>query len=357
MQLVTDSRYLPGTLIFKTECLRKDSSFHHVNICRITLLSYFEHIKMIKTEAELSTLIKRTLYPDNQVIMLDTEIADKKVCVIEIKQNEGLELWELFRSMVKETGMWPILCYRGSFNSYHSPGNEGKCWKDFVEKEYGGIQASFAAENKEDIQTESPENILSTIIKQHNDVYSENLKDDFPYSLKETLEKYGVAPSENEIITLIEFGDINSYIDLERWLLNWEIKKSGASDALDSKSDLYLQWLEPADGEQDLVLLPTNNSWEVLAYLFWSEGQYSDLAAILVLRYWNEKYGAELVAHYGTMLQFNVARLPENIEESFQLAVQQEAFAPCTTSLPCISLRDHARTLLKTKRWFLHERP
>ena len=256
---------------------------------------------MIKTEAELSNLLKKTPYPQNQVIVLDTEIAEKKICVIEIKQKEGVELWEFFRSMVKDTGMWPILCY---CSNDHSSDNESRSWKDFVEKQYGGIRASFAVENSESIQSECSENIITTIIKQYDDMLSEHLKDDIPYNLKVTLERFGVTPTEEEIIALIEFDHIKSYIDFERWLLKWEIENSGAKDVLEPKSDIYIQWFEPFDGEQDLVLLPTNKSWEVLAYIFWSEGQYSDLAAILVLRYWNEKYGAELAVFFKVVVTF-----------------------------------------------------
>lgn len=36
---------------------------------------------------------------------------------------------------------------------------------------------------------------------------------------------------------------------------------------------------------------------------------------------------------------------------------EQVALAECTTLLPGVSMRDHARALLAVNRWFIHERP
>jgi hypothetical protein len=70
-----------------------------------------------------------------------------------------------------------------------------------------------------------------------------------------------------------------------------------------------------------------------------------------------QAYGAELVAHFGTMLQFVVSRPPQTLDQAFALAVQQNAVAPCTLALPGVSLREHVRALMCVDKWFLHERP
>ena len=104
--------------------------------------------------------------------------------------------------------------------------------------------------------------------------------------------------------------------------------------------------------------MPTINSWEIPAYISWygAESCSSELVVAL-LKYWHEKYGAELVAHYGTMLQLVTQTLPTSPEEAFRLAWEQQVIAPCTTCLPGISLRNHAREMLHCHQWFLHERP
>ncbi|WP_428268063.1 DUF4253 domain-containing protein [Haliangium sp.] len=71
----------------------------------------------------------------------------------------------------------------------------------------------------------------------------------------------------------------------------------------------------------------------------------------------SHSFGAEIVAHYGTMLQLIVSRRPDDIDDAWALAYAQQLVAECTTVLPGISLRDHARALMHADRWFLHQRP
>jgi hypothetical protein len=101
-------------------------------------------------------------------------------------------------------------------------------------------------------------------------------------------------------------------------------------------------------------------SEEALAYtggFFGAFGPDGLAGVIAVARHWRTKYGAELVANWGTMLQFHVNRPPTTIKDAFDLAHEQAVLAPDTTILPNVSLRDHARALLGRTEWFLHERP
>jgi hypothetical protein len=54
------------------------------------------------------------------------------------------------------------------------------------------------------------------------------------------------------------------------------------------------------------------HGWQVAAYVsfFGAEVPGGAERLIAVLRSWHERYGAELVAHYGTMLEFVVRRPP-----------------------------------------------
>jgi hypothetical protein len=107
-----------------------------------------------------------------------------------------------------------------------------------------------------------------------------------------------------------------------------------------------------------LLLLPIDNGWDSLAYLHWFGAcTAGTTVAISFLKQWHQRYNAELFGLYGTMLQLQVGRLPTTPAEAFELAWQQEALAECTTVMPGVCLRDHARSLLTVDRWFLHERP
>jgi len=57
------------------------------------------------------------------------------------------------------------------------------------------------------------------------------------------------------------------------------------------------------------------------------------------------------------MLEFVVNRPPRSLDEAWALAREQELVAPCTTALPGITLREHARSLVDRDTWFIHERP
>ena len=74
-------------------------------------------------------------------------------------------------------------------------------------------------------------------------------------------------------------------------------------------------------------------------------------------RRWHDQFGAELVAHYGVMIKFVVRRPPSTLDVAWQLAREQELIAECTTILPGVPLRHHARALVGRDTWFLFERP
>ena len=152
-------------------------------------------------------------------------------------------------------------------------------------------------------------------------------------------------------------GAIASRFDLERWLFDWE-NRNGGGNGVTGGDAAYLGWFEPVNQPMALLLLPTPNSWETPAYIQWYGAEaLGSPTVVAALREWNARYGAELVAHFGTMLQLVTARRPATPDEAFHLAWQQEGLAPCTTLLPGVSLRHHARVLLQADKWFLHERP
>jgi hypothetical protein len=105
------------------------------------------------------------------------------------------------------------------------------------------------------------------------------------------------------------------------------------------------------------LFLPCSNGWDALAYIHWY-GSYDGSENYIALgRSWEERFGAELVAHHGTMLQCLVSRPPQTIEEAWPLACEHDLVAECTLALSGISLRDYTRALVGWDRWFLHERP
>ena len=142
---------------------------------------------------------------------------------------------------------------------------------------------------------------------------------------------------------------------LERFLL----ERERADGVVTTDDGEHMVWFEPQGQPTAVVFLPTPHQHETLAHLsFRGAGRSGEPAALVrVPRSWHERFGAELVAHYSTMLEFVVERPPTDLDAAFDLACEHDAIAPCTLVLPGVSLRQHARSLLGRTTWFLHERP
>lgn len=163
----------------------------------------------------------------------------------------------------------------------------------------------------------------------------------------------GVRPSDDEVRAAL--GDAPTAAALDRWLLGWEDERPEPKVAVDG----HLAPWTPEGLPTAIVLVPTDRSWEVPAYMsfFGAEGPGGAEALIAVLRSWHERFRAELVAHFDVTLELTVARPPTDIEVAWQLAREQETVAPCTTLLPGVSRRHHARALVGRSTWSLFERP
>lgn len=139
-----------------------------------------------------------------------------------------------------------------------------------------------------------------------------------------------------------------------------EMEEYDASFGLGDEDDGgHLGWFVPERQETAIAFLPTTAAEEAVAYagLFpWD--RVEELAALVTLaRGWHERYGAELVAGWGTMLQFVVERPPADVEAARELAFEQLVVASDTIMLPGVLPDAHARALVGRRTWFLHSRP
>ena len=144
---------------------------------------------------------------------------------------------------------------------------------------------------------------------------------------------------------------------LEAWLMAWEEAKRPTTIP---DPGHHLAWFESFNDDRvALLALPTPTGDDVPLYLNFYEAQSTDRRAALaaVFRGWRQRFGAEVVASWGTMLQFVVRYPPQRLEDAFALAVEQDRVAPSTLPLPGVPIRDHARALLGRRSWFLHSRP
>lgn len=304
--------------------------------------------EMINTVEALSNLLQGSFLERHAIRQFAIDESDEFAFAIEVPRSHGLDAWHLMRSYLKDTQRYPLLVEGWGADDYFA--------RFYYEEEV----------NDGKLQGISPKEILATastadleaFLETKKDARKEYLEDSIEGSLARTRERFGASPDNFQIKALIDQQMIRSTVELEKWLFNWELQNFSHVNAATALYTSYLDWFEPDSRTATLLLLPVENGWDSLAYIHWFGACSAGTpVAIGFLKQWHQHYDAELVCHYGTMLQLNVGRLPETPEEAFELAWQQEALAECTTMLPGITLRDHARSLLMMKRWFLHERP
>jgi hypothetical protein len=111
------------------------------------------------------------------------------------------------------------------------------------------------------------------------------------------------------------------------------------------------QWFQPTSAA--LVLLPTTVPWLAPAWLYYFGEPEGGGGTAAALYQWNQRWGAELVAHWGTMLQLVATRRPADGQEAWELAGQIKRLGG--------SLEMHqwelALALTAGDAWFLHDRP
>lgn len=107
---------------------------------------------------------------------------------------------------------------------------------------------------------------------------------------------------------------------------------------------------------KDVVLckVPTPRSWEVPAYLRF--GAWNECPApeehVSVLRYWNEKYGADIITLTHDVIECTVSRPPTTKEEAMELAREQFIYCSDIVFQGTESLSALAATLLNGKTWY-----
>ncbi len=267
---------------------------------------------------------------------------------LEVEAIDALAVWRALFEHRQTTQHYPLIV--------HDWGSEDFFSRFYYQEEVSqGLLLNSAPDA---IIPQAQQTAIANFLEQEKSADQDYLEDCLPMALEETVVRYGTAPAKAEIDSLIADHHIQSPYDLEQWLWQWELAHFELSRVLAPEFTGYLDWFDPQTPDATILLLPTLHSWQTLAYVHWyGSCRCGTATAMAFLRHWHQRYGTELVCHYGTMLQLESLRLPLNPSAAFQLAWEQVALAPCTTILPGVSLRDHARSLMATPRWFLHERP
>jgi len=301
---------------------------------------------MINSLEAISRLLQGTLLEAQPLRLLDIDESDQVAVAISVEPARAMAAWQLMKSHLAQTQRYPILTTTwGGVEDWFS--------RFYYQEEVaaGTLQATAPAAVLAEVSTAN----LADFLASRRSIMVMPWEVLIADAIAQTHARFGISPEESQIRALIDSGAIASPVDLEKWLFFWELQNGGAG-AIAAPDTSYLDWFEP--DSVTLLLLPIAHGWESLAYLHWYGACTTGSAiAIRLLQQWHQQYRAELVCHYGTMLQFQVAKPPTSPEQAFDLAWAQVALAECTTMLPGVALRDHGRSLLTLDRWFLHERP
>ncbi|MHB1568385.1 MAG: DUF4253 domain-containing protein [Solirubrobacteraceae bacterium] len=146
--------------------------------------------------------------------------------------------------------------------------------------------------------------------------------------------------------------------ELDRLLFEWEERE--APTAAPELADYDDWFVPPPHFASHLLFLPTPRGPESWAYhdFYGIEQGVLGVTAerlIAVLTLWEERFGAELVANWGTMLQFAVSRPPDTLDAAWELAVDLDLIGPSDKAW--VRNRDGARFLWRRPTWFVHCRP
>ncbi len=310
---------------------------------------------MLNSIESLRELLSGTFLSEADMVQLDIPMTTSVALAIAVNLENSVEAWHLIKDLLPQTQRYPVIttCWSGNAENWQKTMNDEDFFSRFYfAEEYPNLDLSPEAIIARANSITSQE--LDSFLDERAQFNTYNLEEQIFTELANTSSRFGASPLFSELQTLVRSGEISTIVDVEKYLFDWELQQTTEISTPSEQELTYLDWYQPNGQTMALILLPTPHSWETLAYLSWYGGSKG---AIPLLQKWHQLYEAELVCHYGTMLQLLIGKRPSTPQEAFRLASEQVLLAPCTTYLSGVSIRDHARSLLKIDRWFIHERP
>jgi hypothetical protein len=291
----------------------------------------------------LEELLRGTLLGGRGVATVVLEGSRERIFAVDLQRDALRAEWSVARGLLAETGRWPLAAEGHPTKATANPAFIGR----------DGITRTPPT-SPEEIDGAAHRALASLRTPRAQRGPPGPLSDLAAWQLGYTEQRCGAAPRLADLADAL--GAEPDVISLERWLLEWEEQRRPTSEP---EYAGHLGWFPLHKGM--LMFFPTERGPQTLAYYeFYAEHGLVGATAqglISILEHWCSRYGAELVANWGTMLQFIVQRPPETLEQAWELALEQQLVAPDTTNGPGVPLRAHARTLLRRPTWFLHCRP
>ncbi|MBD2342319.1 DUF4253 domain-containing protein [Calothrix sp. FACHB-156] len=206
-------------------------------------------------------------------------------------------------------------------------------------------------------------------------------------SHRETLKFYSQDSSSNQLLTVLEIITQADAFNIDEWLNNkaQQQREERAAWSADYSSTIEMQnTLDPLTqaeiGEWDnliseqperytipyniltrlphpnivLAIIPTTFSWQVPGFLKFGNWNDCPLPTIHVglMKYWQQKYGAEVVGITHDVVEMCVNHPPQNCEDAFRLAQEQYMYCSDIVDQGVETLNNLAAMLLNRQIWY-----
>ena len=191
---------------------------------------------------------------------------DHPIYLLQIPAMQALEQWEALRNLVPETGYWPVI----GWNRFKQPPWEEETFQEIL-----------GAASQVDVQAW----LQQQWVEQRGE---------------ERIRREGTRKQEDE-----------------QALAPFTFR-------------FHLRWLSGVPPLVPIALVPTGTCWEVPAYLTAQANDWDppDAVHVALMKYWNERWKAEVVSLNAGVMEMRVLQPPTTFEEAFALAKEQYVYAP-----------------------------
>jgi len=297
---------------------------------------------MLESIEDLKSLIAASPLEKLKFRQVNIPDTGASVFAAKLRKVNPYAAWGAARALVDKTMRWPLLYdmrFSGLFGSFEDRLLEVALSRYPFEDESGtALPPNAIIEASEQVD-------VGRYLEQRARDSEEY--DDVDWVFEEIEAELGRRPDPSELDASILYTAHRA----DRWAFDRELEQGNTEERIVERLTEF------PPGRPVLLLMPTASGAETLAWSSWYGAEGCEAETIAVLRQWNKKFGAELYATYGTMLEFNVKSPPSDPIEAWQLAAEHDLIAPSSLAAPGISVRHYAHSLIGCERWHLHERP
>jgi len=230
----------------------------------------------INTTQELIPLLQNTLLAEAKVISLDIPESSDRAFAIQINSENGMEAWNLMRSLLDITKCYPVIVEGIEFpptdcEDTMRNGDFFSRW--WYEQEVEGMEDQTVG--IESVISRSKIFDLDKCIEEDDYYFWEQFEDEereemLMIQIDRIRERYGIAPTLDQLKLIVTGDGEHEDLNLEKWLFEWAIEHNSLEKVTAIAGEIHQgDWFNSYHKHIALILLPTEYGWETLAYIHW----------------------------------------------------------------------------------------